>query len=84
VVTATHNACIGGLLQEVSQSLCKSMQCFLQQHLASGLLWCLGREESEGTTKPSVVETKVAHRFGSKTSLALEGLMVLIHERGVQ
>jgi hypothetical protein len=48
----------------------------LQPHLASGLLRWRGREESEGTSKPSIVETKVAskpsivetkaHRFGSK------------------
>jgi hypothetical protein len=35
-----------------------------------------------GTSKPRVVETKVAHRFGSKASLALEGRMVPSHERG--
>jgi hypothetical protein len=34
-----------------------------------------------GTSKPSVVETKVAHRFGSNASLALEGRMVPSHER---
>ena len=33
------------------------MQCFLQPHLASGLLSRRGREESTGTSKPSVVET---------------------------
>ena len=44
-----------------------------------------------GTSKPSVVETKVAHRFGSKALLALEGRMVPLdfglycsHERGFQ
>ena len=31
---------------------------------------------SAGTYKPSVVETKVAHRFGLKASLALEGRRV--------
>jgi hypothetical protein len=43
-----------------------------------------GGEESTGTSKPSVVETKVALRFGSKASLALEGRMVPSHERGFQ
>jgi len=62
----------------------KSMQCFLQPHLASGLLWWRGRQESMGTSKPSVVEKKVAHRFGSKASLALEGRMVPSQERGCQ
>jgi hypothetical protein len=38
---------------------------FLQPHLTSGLLWWRWREESLGTSKPNVVETKVAHRFGS-------------------
>jgi hypothetical protein len=37
-----------------------------------------------GTSKPSVVDTKVAHRFGSKASLELEGRMVPSHERGFQ
>ena len=56
---------------------------FFATALASGLLWWRGSEERE-TTKPSVVETKVAHRFGSKASLALEGRMVPSHERGFQ
>jgi hypothetical protein len=37
-----------------------------------------------GTCKPSVMETKVAHRFGSKALLSLEGRMVPSHERGFQ
>jgi hypothetical protein len=54
------------------------MEYFLQSHLVSGLLWLLEREESTGTSKPSVLETKVAHRFGSKSLLALEGQMVCV------
>jgi hypothetical protein len=49
------------------------MHCFMQPHLASGLLWWRGREESAGTSKPSVVETKVAHRFGSKALVGTRG-----------
>jgi hypothetical protein len=37
-----------------------------------------------GTSEPIVVETKVAHRFGSKASLALEGQIVPSHEGGFQ
>jgi hypothetical protein len=48
----------------------------LQPHLASGLLWRRGREESTGTPKPSVVETNVAQSAGSKASLEDVGLMV--------
>ena len=54
---------------------------FAQPHLVSGLLWWRGREGSMVTSKSSVMETKVAHRFGSKASLALEGRMVPSHER---
>ena len=42
------------------------MQCFLQPHLASGLLWWRGREESEGTTKTSVAETKCPIGLGRR------------------
>jgi hypothetical protein len=70
-------------VQVLVWSPCKSMQCFLQLHLTSGLTWWRGREESTGTSKPSVVETKVAHRFGSKSSLLLEGRMVPSHGRCV-
>jgi hypothetical protein len=62
----------------------KSSACFLQPHLASGLFWRRGREESTGTFKPSVVETNVAQSAGSKASLADVGLMVPSHERGFQ
>ena len=51
----------------------KSVACFLQPHLASGLSDVLGRrgrEESTGTSKPSEVETNVAQIVGSKASLA--------------
>ncbi len=37
-----------------------------------------------GTSKPRVVETKVAHRAGSKALLPLESRMVPSHERGFQ
>ena len=60
----------------------KSRGCFLQPHLASGLLWRRGREESTGTPKPRVVETNVAQSAGSKASLADVGLMVPSHEHG--
>ena len=57
----------------------KTLQCFLQPHLARGLLLRRGREVSTGTSKPSVVETYVVQSAGSKASLADVGLMV--HER---
>ena len=56
--------------------------CFLQPHLASGLLWWRGREESTGTSKPIVEEKNVSQSAGSKASLALEGRMV--QESGFQ
>ena len=62
----------------------KSRACFLQPHLASGLLWRRGREESTGTPKPSVVETNVAQSAGSKASLAEVGLMTPSHDMGFQ
>jgi hypothetical protein len=37
-----------------------------------------------GTSKPSVVDTKVSQIAGSKASLADVGLMVPSHERGFQ
>ena len=37
-----------------------------------------------GTSKPSVVDTKVPQSAGSKASLADVGLMVPSHERGFQ
>ncbi len=37
-----------------------------------------------GTSKPSVVETKVTQSAGSKASLAEVGLMSPSHERGFQ
>jgi hypothetical protein len=37
-----------------------------------------------GTSKPSVVDTKVSQSDGSKALLADVGLMVLSHERGFQ
>ena len=37
-----------------------------------------------GTSKPSVVDTKVSQSAGSKASLADVGLMVPSHERGFQ
>ncbi len=37
-----------------------------------------------GTSKPSVVETKVSQSAGSKASLAEVGLMAPSHERGFQ
>jgi hypothetical protein len=57
---------------------------FFAAALASGLLLRRGREESTGTSKPSVVETNVVHSVGSKASLADVGLMVPSHERGFQ
>jgi hypothetical protein len=62
----------------------KSRGCFLQPHLASGLLWRRGREESTGTPTPIVVETNVAQSAGSKTSLAEVGLMAPSHDMGFQ
>ncbi len=56
---------------------------FVQPHLASGLLLRRGREQSTGTSKPSVVETNVDHSAGSKASLDVV-LMVPSHERGFQ
>ncbi len=57
----------------------KSRARRLQPHLAGGLLRRRGREESTGTPK-----TKVAQIAGSKTSLALVGLMVPSHDMGFQ
>jgi len=53
---------------------------FFAAALASGLLLRRGREESTGTSKPSVVETNVVHSVVSKASLADVGLMVPSHD----
>jgi hypothetical protein len=63
------------------------VQCFLQHHLASGLLLSRGREESTGISKPSTVETNVAQSVGSKTSLAdvtqSDGSKALLADEGI-
>jgi hypothetical protein len=56
--------------------------CFLQPHLAIGLLWWRGREESTGTSKPIGEAKNVSQSAVSKASLALEGRMV--QESGFQ
>jgi hypothetical protein len=43
-----------------------------------------GEGGKEGTSKPSVVDTKVSQSAVSKASLADVGLMVPSHERGFQ
>ena len=43
-----------------------------------------GRAARMGTSKPSVVDTKVSQSAGSKASLADVGLIVPSHERGFQ
>jgi hypothetical protein len=53
-------------------------------NLASELLLRLGREESKGTSKPSIVETNVSQRDGSKESLTMRGLSVPSQEWGFQ
>ena len=55
----------------------------MQPHLANRLLFRQGREESTGTSKPSVMETNVDHSSGLKAQLADVGLMVPSHERGL-
>jgi len=74
------------------------MQNFLQPHLAGyygffflflqeqikGIIIRRGRAARMGTSKPSVVDTKVSQSAGSKASLADVGLMVPSHERGFQ
>ena len=53
----------------------RSIQNFLQAHLASKLLWRRGRAARVGTSKPSVVEANVSQSDGSKASLGEVGLM---------
>ena len=58
------------------------MQNFLQPHSKRAIMEAGAARM--GTSKPSVVDTKVSQSAGSKASLADVGLMVPSHERGFQ